>query len=108
MRLIDRLLTLTDMWASANGRSTATLASRVARDGKLIDRLREGRNCTVETSERFFAFFRDPTNWPNGELPGSAAALLNDVALGHGAADAAESADVSSGKTDPASQQAAA
>jgi hypothetical protein len=55
---------LASEWATANGRSLARLATLVANDGKLFDRLATGAGCTIATYERFMRFFADPANWP--------------------------------------------
>lgn len=85
MEIRDRLLTLATIWAEASNRSTATLATIVAKDGKMIDRLAAGRDCNSATADRFFRFFRDAANWPSGEVPGKVSALLDGVYLGVGA-----------------------
>ncbi|WP_139197987.1 hypothetical protein [Sphingomonas gellani] len=81
MTLIERLLALAETWAAANNRSTATLASRVARDGKFLERLSAGGQCTADKAERFFAFFRTEGNWPAG-VPTIVSDLLDGVNLG--------------------------
>lgn len=97
------------VWAQANGRSEATLATRVVNDGKLFDRLAEGRSCNVATAERFFRFFRDDTSWPSG-MPREVADLLDGVDLGAAHVDchARCGSATSSGNTDVLSGGASA
>lgn len=57
------------------------MATRVVNDGKLFERLAEGRSCNVATAERFFRYFRDESSWPSGR-PAQVAALLDGVDLG--------------------------
>lgn len=64
-----------------NERSDSTLASRVARDGKLFERVRSGASVTTVTLERFFAFFRDAQNWKNAVVPARVSELLDGVDL---------------------------
>lgn len=66
MPFIDRLITLAQMWAKANDRSTSRLATIVANDGKFFERLSSGGTCTVTVLEKFIAFFSDASNWPAG------------------------------------------
>ena len=82
MTLNERLIAVSDLWAKANGRSTARLATIVANDGKMIERLRGGAGCTVVVAERFFEFFRDPTKWRGGSVPNGVGDLLDGVDLG--------------------------
>ena len=96
MSLIERLLILARAWSEASGRPETTLSSRVVNDGKLVDRLRAGGGCNVATAERFFAFFRDGKNWPEGAPPSIVGETLDgvdlaqaDVLLPHSQADAA-------------------
>jgi hypothetical protein len=109
LTLNERLLAASEIWSRDNGRSEATLATRVANDGKLFDRLRAGRGCNVATAERFFAFFRAPQNWPAG-VPVSMTELLDGVNLGmaHAQPDACCDAAASSGKRDQISGGVAA
>lgn len=79
MTLIDRLLRLSALWAAASDRSTARLATIVANDGKILDRLEGGATCTVATYERFLGFFRESTNWPGDQIPAEAQELLGEM-----------------------------
>jgi hypothetical protein len=109
LTLNERLLAASAIWSRDNGRSEATLATKVANDGKLFERLRAGRGCNVATAERFFAFFRDPGNWQEG-VPVRVAELLNGVNLGtgHPQADARYAGATSPGKAGDISGGAAA
>lgn len=82
MTLIERLMRLGALWAEACNRSTARLATIVANDGKLFERLEAGKTCTVDTLERFLAFLGTPSNWPAATgIPAEAASLLASVKL---------------------------
>ena len=78
MTLIERLVRLAELWAATNERSISRLATIVANDGKLFDRLSEGRSCTVALLERFLDFFEQPSNW-GGQVPDEAASLVSSV-----------------------------
>lgn len=92
MDLIGRLLSLANLWTSANDRSLSRLATMVANDGKLFDRLNAGATCTVTTFERFVHFLNDASNWRDG-VPSEARVLLDSVLMesahvdGHTAAE---------------------
>lgn len=86
MRLVDHLLSLADIWARASDRSTARLATVVAKDGGLFPRIADGGSITLATFEKFLTYFRDAANWPDHVIPPDAAALL--AALPNGAAEA--------------------
>jgi hypothetical protein len=81
LTLIERLMRLGVLWAEANGRSPARLATIVANDGKLFDRLAGGATCTIATFERFIVFLRDPANWPAAGMPDEATGLLGSVEM---------------------------
>ncbi|UAK24370.1 hypothetical protein [Sphingomonas nostoxanthinifaciens] len=88
MTLIDKLMQLATVWATATGRSTSRLATVVANDGKLFDRLAAGATCTVATLERFTVHLSNEVNWPNCTIPSEARALL----IGLGEADSRQEA----------------
>lgn len=109
MTLIERLLTAADLWAKAHGRSSATLASQVARDGKFFERLRSSGGCTTTVADRFFVFFRDPASWPDGVVPAELAGVLDGVDLGlHAQPDTAIPEQSSSGSSSDLSGRIAA
>lgn len=74
--LIAKLIGLAETWAAATGRSLSRLATKVANDGKLFDRLSSGGTCTVATLERFTMHLADPVNWPDRCVPDEARNLL--------------------------------
>ena len=76
MTLIDYLTRLARLWSEATGTSQARLATRVANDGKLFQRIAGGAAVTTPTFERFLLFFRDPGNWPDGRIPAQAEKTL--------------------------------
>lgn len=92
--MIDQLLKLADVWAVANDRSMATLATQVAKDGDTFNRLKRGGRLTTELFERFLSFFRDGGNWKDGLIPDAAADLLDNFE------NIATDAAASSGKAD--------
>lgn len=59
MDLTAQLLAKADAYCARTGLSKATLASKVARDGKFFDRIGRGSTLTVKMYERFMAFFAD-------------------------------------------------
>jgi hypothetical protein len=99
VQLIDRLLTLADLWTVSRGLSLSRLGTLVLRDGSFFDRVAGGASCTIATFEKFLAHFRNPQNWAEGFIPDDARALLDDLPP-HAAPDTAEAAAVSSGNGD--------
>lgn len=97
MNLMQHLHALTALWTQATGRSSARLATRVAKDGKFFDRLASGGTPTIAVYERFIAFFRDPENWPGAVIPEDAAALLSNIPF-HGVTDTSADAVASPDK----------
>lgn len=79
MTLIDRLTRLAELWSAASGKSLSRLATRVANDGKLFQRIGGGAAVTTPTFERFLQFFRDTANWPDAGMPDEAAELLDEL-----------------------------
>lgn len=51
------------------GKSLARVATIVINNGAFFTRLREGKPFLVHNLERFAAWFRDPQNWPDAEIP---------------------------------------
>lgn len=81
MQFIDQLVRLAEVWSATDGRSLARLSTIVADNGRFFGQLnRPGSTCTVATFEKFLSFFRDPANWPGGDIPGDAADLLGNFA----------------------------
>lgn len=88
MTLIERLVAIAELWAAANNRSVATLSSRAINDGKLFDRLADGRTPTVATFDKLIGFLSTPANWRDGFIPDGAAQLLATIPpLDHAQAD---------------------
>lgn len=105
MTLIERLLRLSAMWADANQRSLPRLATIVANDGKLFERLQAGKSCTVATLERFVAHLSAPVNWPGEAVPEEAERLMlglraNDLTGSIGEVDTADRCASESGNAD--------
>lgn len=103
--MIDQLLHLADIWSAANGRSVATLATQVAKDGDTFNRLKRGGRLTTDLFERFLAFFRDGGNWAGGVIPDAAVDLLDNfenIATVAGASTVSVSADFSGDAADAA------
>ena len=89
MQLKTYLDLLAECWAQTTGRTLVALGGVVVNDGKFIARMRAGSNPTTETFERFLAFFRDGSNWPDNVIPMAAADLLDrleNIAVEEGAA----------------------
>lgn len=96
MQLIERLLEVANMWSAANDRSLPRLATIVANDGKLFDRLANGATCTVATLERAFSFLADAENWPGKRVPDRATAVMEGAMMEIGAAHEMEPARLAS------------
>lgn len=79
MHLIDRLVRLAELWAEQSNRSLSRLATIVANDGKLFDRVAAGGSCTVATFERFLDHLDRPENWPNSTIPPEALSILGSI-----------------------------
>lgn len=77
MQLTEYLQRLSEIWATAHGRTLGALATQVANDGKFFTRLDAGMQPRVATFEKFLAFFRSGENWPDNRIPLSAAELLD-------------------------------
>lgn len=78
MRLIDHIKLLADEYCLATGKSLPRLATIVVNDGGFFKRItREGGDCTTGTVEKFLAFFRDGSNWPDNKIPLAAVDLLD-------------------------------
>ena len=65
--------------AQHGGRSLARVATIVVNRGSFFERLRDGAGCSSKNLERLFEWFRDPRNWPNGEVAHDARAALTSV-----------------------------
>ncbi len=76
MTSVNRLLRLSAIWCETNARSQSRLATIVANDGKLFDRIAAGGSCTMATFDRFLTFFGKEENWTGG-VPAEALTLLN-------------------------------
>lgn len=107
MQLIDRLLSLAQLWAAARGLSLSRLGFLVVRDGNFFERLGGGGSCTITTFEKFLAYFRDAMHWPEGIIPAAALALLDDLPP-HAALDTLTDDTLSSGKPDDVTAPVAA
>ncbi len=59
-----QLLTLSETFGRATGRSEARVATMVANDGKFFGRIRSGKTCSVDTYLRLKDWFA--ANWPEG------------------------------------------
>lgn len=88
------LITIADAYAGAvaeyGGKSLARVATIVVNRGSFFDRIREGGGCSARNLDRIAEFFRDPGNWPQGELPIVASLALEGI--GRPSAPAAERA----------------
>ena len=69
MGLIEHLQWLAERWAETTGRSRATLSSRMASDGKFLDRIERGRTITVEKFEACIGWLASPANWNERDIP---------------------------------------
>lgn len=107
MQLIDRLVSLAELWIASRGLSLSRLGFLVVRDGSFFERLAGGRSCTIATFEKFLAYFRDPAHWPDAVIPADALSLLDDLPP-HAASDSADHDVLSSGKSDDVTVQVAA
>lgn len=80
--LTDRLTAAAKLWAEANDRSLARLATLVANDGKFFARCEAGTaNPTASTLERFARFLGDGANWPEGTVPEEVKAFVHVVGV---------------------------
>jgi hypothetical protein len=80
MTLIDKVLKIAAVWATANGHSsTARLSTLVANDGRVLAKLEAGGGATLATLDKFAVFLREPANWPGAVIPAAAADLLAEV-----------------------------
>lgn len=61
------------------GRSLARVGTIVADSGSFFDRLASGKTFTVATLEKFAAWFREPSNWPDAAIPSPAAVALTSM-----------------------------
>lgn len=77
------LITIADAYAGAvakhGGKSLARVATIVVNRGSFFDRIREGGGCSARNLDRIAEFFREPANWPQGELPLAASAALEGI-----------------------------
>ncbi len=78
LRMIEQLCQLAEIWATANDRSVARLATIVLNRGHFFETLRNGGDCGTETFEKFLSFFRDGANWPDQRVPQDAVDLLDN------------------------------
>jgi hypothetical protein len=62
MTSIEQLLTLSRLYAEAQGIKLSTLSSRMFNDGKRLDAIEAGRPIQVTTFERAMQWLSD--NWP--------------------------------------------
>lgn len=76
MQLKDYLFQLAEAWTGATNRTLGGLSGLVMNDGKFFSQLAAGGDLRVGTFERFLAFFRDGSNWPDTVIPRDAAELL--------------------------------
>ena len=81
MQLIDRLVRLAELWAQQSNRSLSRLATVVANDGKLFERIAAGGSCTLATFERFLNHLDKPENWPASVIPDEALDILRSVRI---------------------------
>lgn len=98
--MIDQLVQLSTIWSETNDRSLARLATIVANEGGLFNRLARGGRLTTETFELFLSFFRDGDNWKGGHIPAAAVDLLDNfenIATEAGASTVKVAADSSEG-----------
>lgn len=65
-----QLVALVGAYKTAVGRSEATIANAMGRDGRFFDRLRAGKGCSVDTLHHVMQWFSDhwpaETPWPEG------------------------------------------
>ncbi|ARR54575.1 hypothetical protein HY78_14615 [Rhizorhabdus wittichii DC-6] len=76
LTLKESLIALADAWCAATGRQLSGLSTLVLKDSKFFGRISGNAGLTVATVERFLAFFREPTNWPDASIPDDVAATL--------------------------------
>lgn len=66
----DRLLTVANRYAELSGLSLATISTRACNDGKVLQRLVEGRDVNTRTFDSAMAWFSekwgDDWEWPGG------------------------------------------
>jgi hypothetical protein len=80
MTLIEKMLRVAEMWASAQGHSsTSRLSNIVANDGRVLAKLGEGGGATISTIDKFVVYLSEPGNWPEAAIPREAAALLASI-----------------------------
>ena len=65
--------------AAYGGRSLSRVATIVVSSGAFFQRLRSGKPFLVQNLDKFAAWFRDPSNWPTGEIPHSAVLALTSI-----------------------------
>lgn len=65
-----QLVSLVEAYTAALGRSEATVANAMGRDGRFFIRMREGKGCSVDTLNHVMRWFSDhwppETAWPDG------------------------------------------
>jgi hypothetical protein len=61
------------------GRSLARVATIIVNRGSFFEALESGGTCTTRNLEKATAYFRDPTNWPNGHIPDDALRALAGI-----------------------------
>ena len=64
MTLVDRLLTVSSTYAEARGLSMSRVSTLIFGDGKVLDRLANGRDVTTGRFEGAMQWLSD--NWPAG------------------------------------------
>lgn len=78
MRITDQLVELGEVWTRATGLSLGRLGTIVVNRGHFFDGLQRGGDCGTDTFIKFLHFFRSGDNWPGGQVPADAAALLDN------------------------------
>lgn len=79
MKLEDYLIRLGEIWCRESGLEETTLGGRLANDGKLYRRLRDGGGVNTRRFQDFLQWFRDGASWPDGRVPQDAADLLDNL-----------------------------
>lgn len=93
LTIAEHLCQCARRWTETHNARPTSLGYAVARDGKISQRLLSGQgDVTTGTLEKFAAFFADPANWPEGDVPAEAAAFAHRVGV------SAATPPVSSGK----------
>jgi len=69
----------TSVSTNGGGRSLARVATVVLNRGSFFTSLERGSTCSTRNFDKLIAYFADNSNWPSGQVPSDAKALLASV-----------------------------